>query len=94
MRNNDCGWAFLLLGNGLGFDAGLDLAIKELLDEFANILLRKRLALLEGEFLVLDDLLNSESGPFAVLQIEVLRVCSKCLGVNCREVDLALVFLG
>ena len=72
MRNHNLHGPFLFLGNWLRLDAWLDLAVKEALHKGANVLLRDLLLLVIGELLVLDDLLDGEGGPFAVLQIEVL----------------------
>ena len=92
--NDDLYWPFLFLGDWLRLDAWLDLAVKELLHEGANVLLGDLLLLVKGELLVLDDLLNGEGGPFAVLQIQVLRVGAESFCVNRGEVDFALMLLG
>ena len=60
----------------------------------AHVLLRELLLLVEGEFLVLDSLLNGKCGPNTVLEVQILRVRAKCFGVNGGQVDLALVLLG
>jgi len=86
--------AFLLLRNGLGLDARIDLAVEETLDEMANIIMSDLLGLIEGEFLILLSLLDGERGPFAILQVEVLGVGAKGLGVDGGEVDRTLVFLS
>lgn len=84
----------LLFWNGLGLDARIDLAVEEFLDEGADFLLGELLLLVKGELLVLDDLLDGEGGPLAVLEVEVLGVSAESLSVDGCEIDLALVFLG
>ena len=84
----------LLLGDRLGLDARLKLAVDKVLDECSDILLGELLLLIKGELLVLDCLLDGEGGPLAVLQVEVLRVGAEIFGVDGGEVDLTLMFLG
>ena len=86
--------AFLFLWDGLRLDAGFNLAVEELLNEGADVLLGDLLLLVKGEFLILDNFLNGEGGPFTILQIEILRVGTESFCVNRSEVDLTLVFLG
>jgi hypothetical protein len=82
----------LLLWNWLRLDARSNLARNKLLDEGPDLLFREVTAL-ERVFLVLDRLLDRERGEFIGWKIQVSSVCTKCLGVDRREVDLALVFL-
>lgn len=42
----------------------------------------KLLALVKGEFLVLDGLLNREGGPLVDFKVEVTGVGTECLGVD------------
>lgn len=85
---------FLLLGDGLGFDAGLNLAVDEVLDESSDILLCQLLALVEWEFLVLAGFLDGEGGPFVDFEVEVASVGAERFGVDGGKADGALVLLG
>lgn len=93
VSHDNLDWTFLLFGNGLRFDARVDLAINEVLDEGANIIVGELLALVKGEFLVLHSLLNSESGPLVHLEVQVTGVSAKRFGVNSREAERSLVLL-
>jgi hypothetical protein len=92
--NNHGNGTVLLLWDRLRLDAWLDLARVELLNEFANLLGSNGLAVLVGEFLVLDGVLDGKGGPFANLEVQVSSMLTKSLGVNGCEVDLAMVLLG
>lgn len=95
--DDDGGARLLLLGDGLALDAGLDLALDELLNESANSLLADVLdsALLGvGELLVLGDVLDGECGPGADLEVEVAGVLAESGSVDGSEVDLSAVLLG
>ena len=94
VRHNDLNGTFVLLWDRFGFDAGLNLAVNKVLDEGTNVLLSQFLALIEGEFLVLDGLLNGEGGPFVDLKVQVTGVSTKGFGVNGGKADSALVLLG
>ena len=91
--HNDLNRAFLLLWNRLGLDAGVDLAVNEILDECAHVVVRKLLVLVKGKLLVLDGLLDREGGPFAVFEVQIAGMCAKGLGVNRGEADDPLVLL-
>lgn len=91
--DNDLDVAFLLFGNGLGFDAGLHLAVNEFLDECTHVIMGEFLALIEGEFLVLHGLLDGESGPLVHFQVQVTSVGAERFGVNGREAKRSLVLL-
>jgi len=93
LGDNDSDGTVVLLGNGVGLDARVDLAGNELVKELGNLLLGKVRAL-EGELLVLLGVLDGEGGPLANLEVEVASVLTEGLGVNGSEVDLALVLLG
>lgn len=84
--------ALLLLWDGLGLDAGLDLSGNEVINKLANVLSGNLLGLLVGELLVLVRLLDGEGGPLANLEVEVAGVLAEGLGVDGSEVDHALVF--
>lgn len=85
--------AFLLFGNGLGFDAGLHLAVNEILDECTHVIMGEFLALIKGELLVLHGLLDGESGPLVDFQVQITSVSAERLGVNGREAKRSLVLL-
>ena len=91
--HNDLNRAFLLLRNRLRLDAGGDLAIDEVLDECANVGVGKLLLLIERKLLILDRLLDGESWPFAIFEIQVTGVCTESLGINGGEADNTLVLL-
>ncbi len=94
VRDNDSDRAFLLLGDRLRLDAGLDLALEEVADELADVLLGNLLVLRVGELLVRLGVLDREGGPLANLKVEVAGVLAKGLGVDGSDVDLALVRRG
>lgn len=91
MGHHDLNIALLLLRNGLGLDAWIDLARDEIIDELANVLRRELLALVKGEFLVLDGLLDREGGPFVGFEVEIGRVGAKGFGIDGGEADSTLV---
>ena len=94
MRHHDLDIALLLLRDGLRLDTRLELAGNEIVDELANVFGRKLLALVKGEFLVLDGLLNGKSGPFVGLEVEVGGVGTKGFGIDRGEADGTPVLLG
>lgn len=94
MRYDNLHWALILLWDRFALDARLNLPIKELLNEVANLLLGKLLGLVERKFLVLDSLLNGEGWPFIHFEVEIAGVSTKGFGVDDSEVDFAFVFLS
>jgi hypothetical protein len=94
VRYDDFDGTVLLLWDWLALDAGLDLAVHEVLNEIADFLLCELLALIQGELLVLDSLLDGKGGPLVHFKIQITGVGAEGFGVNDGEVDLALVFLG
>ena len=52
------------------------------------------LALVEGEFLVLDGFLDGESGPLVNFEVEVSGVGSERFRVNGCETDFSLMLLS
>ncbi len=92
--HHDLNITLLLLGNILGLDAGIELASHEIIDELANVFRRELLALVKGELLVLDGLLDCKGGPFASFEVEVLGVGAKGFGIDGGEADGTLVFLS
>lgn len=94
VRDDDLDGPFLSFWNRLRLDAGRDLAGQKVVDELADALFGELGALIEGELLVLDGLLDGEGGPLGGVEVEVLAVLAEGFGVDRGEVDLALVFLG
>jgi hypothetical protein len=94
VSNNHMNGSILFLRKRLGLDAGLNLAVNKVLNEGTNILLSKCFALVEGEFLVLDSLLDGEGGPLVDLQVEITSVGSESLSVDGGEVDNTFVLLS
>lgn len=88
--NNNLNGTVLGLGNRLGLDAGLNLAVNKILNEFSNILFGDFLGLIKGKLLVLNGFLDSKSWEFFGVQIEVASVSAKGLGVNGGKVNLTL----
>jgi hypothetical protein len=82
------------LGDGLRLDARLNLASGEVLNELGNVVMCDLLLLVEGELLVLDNLLDGERGELVSLEVQVTGVSAEGLGVNCGKVDLALELLS
>lgn len=93
MRNNHCDGTVLLLRDRLRLDAGLDLTVHEVLHKRPDGLLGDLLALVKGEFLVLDGLLNRKGRP-CLLEVQVPSMSTKRLRINGGEADDTLVFLG
>ena len=91
--DNNLDRALLLLGNRLRLDAGLNLAIDEVLDELADFIMCDLLVLAVGELGILNGVLNGEGGPFPFFKIQISSVCAKSFSVYCCEVDGSLVLL-
>ena len=97
LGDNHGGTRLLLLGNRLALDAGLNLALNELLNESADSLLADVLGgtlLGEGVLLVLGDVLDGEGGPGANLKVEVAGVLAESGSIDGSEVDLSAVLLS
>ena len=94
MSDNHLNRSFLRLGDGLRFDAWLDFTVDKILNEFSHIIMGELLALIKGEFLILDGFLNSKSREFVSLQVEIAGMSAKGFGINDSKVDFALVFDG
>lgn len=93
MRDDHRDGTFLLLGNGLGLYARLNLAIKDILYEVSNVLMGKLLGLIKGELGVLSDILDGERWEFPLVKVKVSGMSTESLGINSREIDDALVLL-
>lgn len=74
---NNLHWAFLLLGNRLGLDAWVNLAVNEVLDEFADVIVGDLHVLVERKLLVLDGLLNGKRGPLVDFEVQITSVCAE-----------------
>ena len=97
LGDNHGGTRLLLLGNRLALDAGLNLALNELLNESADSLLADVLGgtlLGVRELLVLGDVLDGESGPGADLKVKVAGVLAESGSIDGSEVDLSAVLLS
>lgn len=97
LGDHDRGRALLLLRDRLRLDGWLDLASHIFVNELANVLGRKLLLRALGrvrELLALLRVLNGKGGPVADLEVQVATVLAKGLGVDGREVDLALLLLS
>ena len=92
--NDNSDRTIVLLWYRLALDGWLNLASNEIIDKRANVFLGDLLGLVEGELLVLGNVLDSKGWPLVSLEIEVTSVSSKGLGVNCCKVNLTIVFLG
>ena len=94
VSDNDGDRTFLLLGDRLRLDAGLDLAIHVVLNELSDLFLGHLGGRVEGELLVLAGILDGESGPFANLEVEVSSMSSKRLRIDGRKADNAFVLFS
>jgi hypothetical protein len=90
VRDDDLNSRVLLLWDGLRLDAGRELAADEVFDESGDFLLCELVAL-EGIFLILDGLLNSEGREGIGRKVEVSSMSSESFGIDNGEVELALV---
>lgn len=92
VRHNNLNRAVLLFGDGFRLDAWLHLPVNKVLNELANFFLRERLALVKGELLIFDGLLDRKCGPFTGLEVQVVSVSTESFGVDGCEADDSLVF--
>ena len=74
MRHDNSDWAFLGLGNRLRLNAGLRLAIKNVLDKFTNVLGLELLVLVIGVLGMLLGVLDGKGREFLRVQVEVSSV--------------------
>ena len=91
VSHDDLNGTFLFFGDRLRLDTWVDLAIQEVLDKSADIVMGDLLGLIIWEFLVFHSLLDREGWPFAVFEIQVACVSAKSLCVNGGKVDGTLV---
>ena len=94
VRYNNRDRAVLFLRDRLALDTGANLAVYKVLSKCGNVLVSEFLCLREWVFLVLLNMLDSESWEFIGFQVEITSMCAERLGVNCGEVNSALVLLG
>lgn len=94
VSHDDGDWAFLSFGNGLRLDARLNLAVKNILNKFANILGIYFLGLIIGILGVLFRVLNGEGREFLGIKVKVAGMSAEHLRINGSDVDSAPVFLG
>lgn len=92
VRHNNLYRAVLLFGDGFGLDAWLHLPVDKVLNEIANFFVCERLALVKGELLIFDGLLDRKGGPFTSLEVQVVSVSTESFGVDGCEADDSLVF--
>lgn len=92
--NNHSNRALLSLGNGLGLEARVNLAVKDVLDELADILGINLLVLVVRVLGVLVSVLDSESRELLGLQVEVASVSAEELSVEGNNVDSSTVSLS
>lgn len=94
LSNENSDGTVLALGDGLGLDARLNLALKDVVDKCSNGLLGDLLVLIEGILLAVVDVLDSESGELITDEVEVVGMRTESLSVDGSDIDLALVLLG
>ena len=92
--NDDLNRALLLLWDWFRLDARLRLAVNEVLDEFGNIIMSDLLLLVKGELLVLDGLLDGESGPLVGREVEISSMRTERFSINSSKVDSTLMLCG
>jgi hypothetical protein len=86
--------AIIGLGNGLGLDAGLDLSGKDILDELGDFSGHEGLGLVIRVLLVGSGIVKSESRELLGIKVEVASMGTEGLGIDGRNVDLALELLS
>lgn len=94
VRHDDGHGALLGLRDRLRLDAGLNLAIENVLDELANILGLDLLGLVVGILGVLLGVLDGKGRELFGVKVKVAGVGTEHLGVNGGDVDGTLVLLG
>lgn len=92
--NNNGNRSLLSLRNGLGLEARLNLAVKDVLDKLADILGINLLVLVVRVLGVLGSVLDSESRELLGLKVEVASVSTKELSIKGNNVDSSAVSLS
>jgi hypothetical protein len=86
--------AIIGLGDGLGLDAGLNLSGKDILDELGDFSGHEGLRLVIRVLLVGSGIVKGESRELLGIKVEVASMSTKGLGIDGRNVDLALELLS
>lgn len=94
VSHHDCDRSFLGFRNRLRLDAGLNLAIKNILDELLDVFGIDFFGLVIRVLGVLLRILDSESGECLGVEVEVSSVGTKQLSINGGDVDGSLVLLS
>lgn len=94
VSHHDCDGSFLGFRNRLRLDAGLNLAIKNILNELPDFFGIEFPGLVVRVLGVLLRILDSESGECLRVKVEVSGVGTEHLGINCGDVDGSLVLLS
>ena len=94
LRNNHHHRSFLLLRDGLGLDAGFDLAINVVLHELAHLLFGEVPLRSKGNFWFLTVSWMAKAGHLPTSRFRFPACAPKCFGVNCCKINLALVLLS
>jgi hypothetical protein len=92
--NNNGNRSLLSLGDGLGLQARLNLAVKDVLDELADVLGINLLGLVVRVLGVLGGVLDGESRELLGLKVEVTSVSAEELSVKGNNVDGSTVALS
>lgn len=92
--NNNSNRSLLGLGNGLGLEARVNLAVKDVLDELADILGINLLVLVVRVLGVLGSVLDSESRELLGLKVEVVSVSTEELSIKGNNVNSSTVALS
>lgn len=92
--NNNCNRSLLSLGDGLGLQARLNFAVKDVLDELADILGINLLGLVVRVLGVLGGVLDGESRELLGLKVEVASVSAEELSIKGNNVDSSTVALS
>lgn len=92
--NNNSNRSLLSLGDGLGLEARVNLAVKDVLDEFADILGIDLLVLVVRVLGVLGSVLDSESRELLGLKVEVASVSAEELSIKGNNVNSSTVALS
>jgi hypothetical protein len=94
VSHHDCDGSFLGFRNRLRLDAGLNLAIKNILDELPDVFGIDFLGLVVRVLGVLLRILDSESGECLRVKVEVSGMGTEHLSINCGDVNGSLVLFS
>jgi hypothetical protein len=93
VSDNDLNSVVLLLWDRLRLDARFELALDEVFDESADLLLGELVAL-KGIFLILDSFLNGEGRERFSREVQVSSMRTEGFGIDDSHVEFALVLLS